>query len=210
MTESKARCSDCGAAILQRTADRHEGRCVRCDRRKAGGKLRSPRSHHYQFAHRHLPQLLWRDPGALVFTLFEAGDPWRDDNLGARWEVVGEHFAPFERVEGEGLSCGVHALANGFQAAVITLPEARGPAEAHMVAIVYRPPRRRKLFWKTDPVLRYFTLELSHDSATGEWLNVLGEWTPDQHINFGPGPATDVTAFVEAIQQTVHRVHDGT
>jgi hypothetical protein len=30
MSESKTKCTDCGAAILQRTADRHEGRCVRC------------------------------------------------------------------------------------------------------------------------------------------------------------------------------------
>ncbi len=30
MSEPKTKCSNCGAAILQRTADRHEGLCVPC------------------------------------------------------------------------------------------------------------------------------------------------------------------------------------
>jgi hypothetical protein len=35
MGESKTQCADCGAAILQRTADRHDGRCVPCHRKAA-------------------------------------------------------------------------------------------------------------------------------------------------------------------------------
>jgi hypothetical protein len=119
----------------------------------------------------------------------------------ARWQVVGERFAPLERLGGEGLSCHIHTLANGFQTAVVTLPEARGPAEAQMVAIVYRRSRRPMLLWKTKEVIRYFTLELAHDRAADEWLNMLCEWTRDGHINRGKGPATDVTAFVGAIQE---------
>src|SRR5580704_6535310 len=30
MSESKTQCADCGTEILQRTADRHDGRCVPC------------------------------------------------------------------------------------------------------------------------------------------------------------------------------------
>jgi hypothetical protein len=201
MTEPQTRCTDCGAAILQRTADRHDGRCVRCHRRKAGGKLRAPRPHHYAFAHDHLPGILSRDPRTLLFALFEASDLFRENHLCARWQVVGERFTPVERLEDEGLSCSVHALANGFQTAVITLPEARGSAEAQMVAIVYRRPRRQMLFWKTEEVLRYFTLELGHDPAANEWINVLCEWTRDGHMNLGKGPETDVAAFVGAIQE---------
>jgi hypothetical protein len=137
----------------------------------------------------------------LLFALFEASDLFREDQLCARWEVVGERFAPVERLGDEGLSCSIHTLANGFQTAVITLPEARGPTEAQMVAIVYRRPRRQMLLWKTEEVLRYFTLELGHDPAANEWLNVLCEWTRDGHINRGKGPATDVTAFVGANQE---------
>ena len=201
MTEPQTTCTDCGAAILQRTADRHDGRCVPCQRRKTGGKLRAPRPHHYAFAHDHLPAILWRDPERLLFALFEASDPFRENHLFTRWQVVGERFAPVERLEAEGLSCSIHALANGFQTAVITLPEARGPAEAQMVAIVYRRPRRQMVFWKTEAVIRYVTLELGHDRAANEWLNVLCEWTRDGHINYGEGPATDVTEFLGAIQE---------
>jgi hypothetical protein len=99
------------------------------------------------------------------------------------------------------LSCSIHTLPKGFQIAVITLPEARGPAEAHMVAIVNRPSLRQMLLWKTEPVLRYFTLELALDRTANEWLNMLCEWTPDGHLNHGRGPATDVTGFIAAIQK---------
>ena len=137
----------------------------------------------------------------LLFALFEASDLFRENHLCARWQAVGERFAPVERLGCEGLSSSIHTLANGIQTAVITLPEARGPTEAQMVAIAYRPSRRQMLLWKTEPVLRYFTLELGHDPEANEWLNVLCEWTRDGHVLFGKVPATDVTAFVGAIQE---------
>src|SRR6516225_964636 len=86
-------------------------------RREQSGDQPVPRSHHYAFAHDHLPRLLWSDPSMLLFALFEASDLFRDDQLRARWEVVGERFDPGERWAHDGLSCGVHALAKGFQAA---------------------------------------------------------------------------------------------
>jgi len=136
----------------------------------------------------------------LLFALFEASEPFREDQLRIRWQVVGERFDPAERLGDEGLCCSIHTLANGFQAAVITLPPAQGPTETHMVAIVYRPAQRHLWFWKTEPVLRYLTLELGFDRETNEWLTVLCEWTRHGHLNYGKGPAPDVTAFLEAIQ----------
>jgi hypothetical protein len=201
VTESQTRCTDCGAAILQRTADRHDGRCVRCHRKAVGAQLRAPRPHHYAFAHDHLPGVLWHDPRMLLFALFNASELFREDQLRIRWQVVGERFDSAERLGDEGLCCSIHTLANGFQTAVITLPPARGPTEAHMVAIVYRPAQWRLWFWKTEPVLRYLTLELGFDRETNECLTLLCEWTRHGQLNYDKGPAPDVAAFLEAIQE---------
>jgi hypothetical protein len=141
----------------------------------------------------------------LLFALFKASKAFREDQLRIRWQVVGERFDPAERLGDEGLCCGNHTLANGLQAAVITLPPARGPTEAHMVAIVYRPAQRRLWFWKTETVLRYFTLERGFDPETNEWLTVLCEWTPHGHVNYDKGPTPDVPAFLEAIQELLTR-----
>jgi hypothetical protein len=137
----------------------------------------------------------------LLFALFKASEQFREDQLLIRWQVVGERFGPAERLGDEGLCCSIHTLANGLQAAVITLPPARGPTEAHMVAIVYGPAQRRLWFWKTEPVLRYFTLEFGFDRETNECLTLLCEWTRHGHFNYEKGPAPEVTAFLEAIQE---------
>jgi hypothetical protein len=141
----------------------------------------------------------------LLFALFEAREVFREDHLQMRWEVVGERFDPAERLENEGLCSSIHTLANGFRAALITLPPAQGPTEAHMVAIVYRAAQRRLWFWTTETVLRYFTLERGCDRETKEWLTVLCEWRPHVHVNHGKGPAPDVPAFLEAIQELLTR-----
>jgi hypothetical protein len=137
----------------------------------------------------------------LLFALFKASEVFREDQLRIRWQVVGEGFDPAERLGDEGLCCSIHTLANGFQTALITLPPARGPTEAHMVAIVYRLAQRRLWFWKTEPVLRYFTLELGFDRETNESFTVMCEWTRHGHLNYDKGPAPNVTAFLEAIQE---------
>jgi hypothetical protein len=173
--------------------------------RELFGDQPGPRPHHYAFAHDHLPGILWHDPRMLLFALFEASELFRDDQLRIRWQVVGERFDLVERLGGEGLCCSRHTLANEFQAAVITLPPAQRPSEAHMVAIVYRPPQRRLWFWKTAPVLRYFTLELGFDPKTKEWLTLLCEWTPYGHLNYDQGPSPEVTAFLGAIQQLLNK-----
>jgi hypothetical protein len=141
----------------------------------------------------------------LLFALFEASEAFREDQLRIRWEVVGERFDPAERLENEGLCSSIHTLSNGFLTALITLPPARGPTEAHMVAIVYRAAQRRLWFWTTEAVLRYFTLERGFDSETNEWLTVLCEWTPHGHVSYGQGPSPDVPAFLEAIQELLTR-----
>jgi hypothetical protein len=169
-------------------------------RRKLLGDQPGPRPHHYAFAHDHLPGVLWHDPRMLLFTLFEASELFLEDQLRIRWQVVGERFDPAERLGDEGLSSSIHTLANGFQAAVITLPPPQASCEAHMVAVAYRPPRRRLLFWKTEPVLRYFTLEHGFDPETNEWLPLLCEWTRHGHLNYGEGPAPEVAAFLEAVR----------
>lgn len=207
MTESRTKCVDCGTTILKRTADRHEGRCKRCQRRASGGPLRGPRPHHYAFAHNHLPGCLWHDPDMLLSALFEASDQFRDDHLRARWEIVGERFPQTDRLSAEGLSGSCHGLADGYRAATITLPPALGPTEAHMVAIVYRGPRRRLWFRKSPAMLRYLTLEYSSDPSTDRPFTVLGEWTPHEHANYGEGPEPDVSAFLNAIGELLTR-HD--
>jgi hypothetical protein len=164
-----------------------------------------PRPHHYAFAHDYLPGILWHDPALLLFALFTANEEFREEQIHIRWGVVGERFDPAERLPDRGLCCSTHALADGHQAAVITLPPAERPTEAHMVAIVYRPPRRRLLLWRTEAILRYFTLELSFDPESGGWLSALCDWTPHGHLNYGEGPPNDVAAFLGAIHRLLNK-----
>jgi hypothetical protein len=135
----------------------------------------------------------------LLFALFKASELFREDQLRTRWQVVGERFGPAERLGDEGLCCSIHTLADQFQTAVIALPPAQGPTEAHMVAIVYRPAQRRLWFWKTEPVLRYFTLEKGF-APDGPPSTALCEWTAEgHHTNYGDGPEPRVDSFVQAI-----------
>ncbi|MBS0261379.1 MAG: hypothetical protein JSS02_05430, partial [Planctomycetes bacterium] len=161
----------------------------------------SPRPHHYEFAHGTLPRALWRHPGLFINILFWENAASREESLHTYWELAGEPYPEHEQLPADGLNCQIHLLDQEYQAAVITLPEARAAVEAHMVAIVYRPPRRRLIFWKTKPVLHYFTLELACDRTENRWLNLLCEWTPMGHHNYGEGPPAEVPAFLQAIQQ---------
>jgi hypothetical protein len=156
------------------------------------------RPHHYLFAHRVLPGRLWQNPSWFLETLYS------EHTLGfllTRWgeAAMGLDESEFLPPE-EKLRCNFFDLAGGYRAAVISLPEARFVTEAHMVAMVSRPEQRRWLFFKTDPVLRYFTLEygLCEDLKTPR--TVLCEWTPNAHLNYDTGPAANPEAFLGAIE----------
>jgi len=158
-----------------------------------------PRPHHYQFAHVLLPLRLWQNPGWFLDIL--QGE-YAHAFLLTCWAQVAMHLNEADILSPDGkLRCDLFGLAKGYRAAVISLPEPERMAEAHMVAVVWRPPRRRLLFLRTEPVLRYFTLELSVADDFTTPKNVFCEWSQSLHLNYGNGPEATVTAFVAFIER---------
>lgn len=148
--------------------------------------MADPRRHHYLFAHRALPSLVFTQPTRFVQTLRENGDTF----LMSVWDRVGADLKRKERVDPAGLSFELTESDLGTLA-LIELPPARGDAEAHFVAVVIdaaeEPPQ-------------YFTLERATSPITHEVYNVLGAWKKDRgHFNLGEGPPTDRQAFRDAV-----------
>jgi hypothetical protein len=159
----------------------------------------SARRHHYFFAHRGLPELLWQQSTPVLEALI---GPEADAFLRDYWEHVGNQLEEAERLEPEGLTCRVCELADGYRAAVITLPPAERCPEAHLAAVVFRPPQRRTPTPKTEPVLRYFTLERGLDLLGEGPRTVLCEWKREgAHLNFGAGPEASVRSFADSLQR---------
>ena len=142
-----------------------------------------PRPHHYQFAHRVMPgtarQVAVRLPEL-------AADGRLNDALRATWEQIGLALDEGDRLSPDGLS-GQMVEVDGHQVALITLPRALHVTEAHFAAVVLG----------TDPV-RYVVLEHSWTLAD-QPDTVLGEWTPDVHINLGSGPPPTQREFLKAV-----------
>jgi len=168
-----------------------------------------PRTHHYEFAHRVLPRLMFDNPGALL-SLAEAGEA--GEALRDMWQELGEQLAPDDRVAPDGLE--VHGWNLGDHlAVVVTLPPPRRSAEAYFVAATVRelrqdhPGARSRQPDIGDPKVRVFTLE--HHNLL-EWASgrvgeagasavstMFCEWTGDgRHINFGAVPAPSIGDFV--------------
>ena len=142
-----------------------------------------PRPHHYQFAHRWLRDIALRYGSDFV----------RDNPRGnltgalvAMWHEVGTRLPEVQRLAPDGLATDLRPDPS-TPMVVVTMPAARHMVEAHFAAIVL-----------CDEQTRYFVLEESW-SPTEPVATVLGEWIGDSHINLGPGPAPDRTAFIEAV-----------
>ncbi len=150
-----------------------------------------PRRHHYEFAHRVLPELALQpdiDLGAM------AAADLLDAALRSAWSDIGKLVPEAERLPPDGLH-GELADLGGIPGVLITMPPAVRTTEAHLAALApCDPPERR----------RYFVVEHSW-TAEGEPATVLGEWTRDHsHLNLGPGPAPNAEAFAEALRELLH------
>ncbi len=164
------------------------------------------RNHHYGFAHRELPRLIWKDPELYVSTLFNF-NPDANRTLPAlrhflyeTWETLGNELPPEEKLPPDGLDIVRRNLANGYQIVVITMPPAVQMAEAQMIAVAYRPERLRRFFNKEKSVLRYFTLELGITRERTACTR-LCEWTRDgAHVNYDEGPPVEIDAFCKALE----------
>lgn len=79
----------------------------------------------------------------------------------------------------------------------VVFPEPDQATEPFFGAIALRQGQKRWGLWRAKPQLRYFLLELKEPaSAHG---TTLGEWTMEQHLNYGNGPPPEVEPFIERV-----------
>jgi hypothetical protein len=105
------------------------------------------------------------------------------------WNDIGDALPPEQRIEPEGLRA-VHEPGPP-EMMLVVMPPARHMAEAHFAAIVV-----------CDGVADYYVLEESWAPDRAD-ATVIGGWTPESHVNYGPGPTPDLDAFRQAIARMV-------
>lgn len=156
------------------------------------GENLQPRDHHYLFAHRVLPGLVFAEPSRFAQIMIGQGEAF----LMQVWGMIPEQFGLAERVEPAGLGYSLALAEDATGMITVRLPPPRAVTEAHMVAVVFGPKDQ-------DPA-RYFTLELGY-SLDDRPRTVLGEWAQggELHANFGDGPSPEEGAFRAAIARLI-------
>lgn len=149
------------------------------------------RPHHYQFAHKVLPEIA-QDLGRMML------DEESADEFGPRlislWDDFGRRLPAEERLPSDGLRATLMIL-GPHRLLVVVLPRPIARAEAYYTAVV-RPAG-------TDRC-RYFTLEYAVNPFTQEPYTVLGEWADGSHLSHGSGPASDLSLFLTAVLELVN------
>lgn len=154
--------------------------------------LAKPRQQHYYFAHVYLrDKALAYGPAAVE----DYVKPKAADHLKIEWLTIGmaskdpsDDFIPPDGIEV--YSC---ELGGAYKAAIIKLPEPKGPSEAFMTAIVVPIDTESRNATRA----RYFTLELSPRRPT---RSSMCEWTDFGHINLAvENPPPNIEAFKNAI-----------
>jgi hypothetical protein len=143
---------------------------------------------------------------ALLDFLFETkvGAGWAfsdvaDNALKDLWEAAAGAVQEADRRDPAGLEALRIYEDQGYWIRIIRCPEPDSIAENYFVAIAWKPPRRHILPWKkTTGEVRYLALE--YTLGEGGPATVLGEWTDEAHINYGPGPQPTEEAFVMGIR----------
>ncbi|MBL8931712.1 MAG: hypothetical protein JNL54_16450 [Kineosporiaceae bacterium] len=145
------------------------------------------RRHHYEFAHRTLPELV--RSGRFDLVEMAEHDVLEPALLGA-WEALGDALPPQERVDAQGLSVWAVDLAGG-RALLVRFPPVQRLPEALLAAVLPgadgAPPR-------------YLTLEFA-GTEDGQVQTMIGEWDGEAHRDWGVGPEPDPNAFVVALEQ---------
>ena len=155
--------------------------------------MNDPRQHHYSFAHKRLPELVFKFRDSFLSLLRKNGDGYLKDI----WYQLGSTLARDAQLTADGLTL-TFFEDKCYCGAVITLPKALFRTEVHMVALVAERVSGSVLSDDTSDFeyrnLRYFTLEHRGQTA-GRAGTTLGEWTYLRHSDYGVGPAIDTALF---------------
>lgn len=161
-----------------------------------------PRDHHYLFAHRTLPQLVFRKTDDFLAAVVERGA----EPLQALWQWLAEQLEPpAVAVASDGLAGEVMTLDGVGLAVLFTLPPPACPTEAYFTAAVLQTPSDASPE-PPEPVVRYLTLErtVAIPGNVRSEPTVIGEWTAEgTHRNHGAGPEPTRQGFIGAIQALV-------
>lgn len=142
-----------------------------------------PRSQHYDFAHRALPQLAHADCGWLTENL---SGPGGQEFLLGLWAHIGSQLPPEENLSSFGIGYTLARVDNERLVIIIRLPEPLAVPEAYFVALIVR---KRVGASEAASLLTYLTLELGFNVVRQTPYTVLGGWGQDgTHFNYGAGP----------------------
>lgn len=150
------------------------------------------RPHHYEFAHRALPQMMFGSVDENLGYLIEKPDQF----IAHLWFFVGKKLVERgqEAVPGPAPTVLKRPIGRG-QLWVIELPKPEAMAEALFVGIVPLRPQGTP-----DERLAYFTLEYSFDLETHEQYFILCSWTAaGTHRNHGLKVEPTVEGFCKAV-----------
>jgi len=144
-----------------------------------------PRGHHYYFAHRYLPYLLFTDTDNIRERLEKNGEEY----LKWLWTRCGRRVSEAERIATDGLGISLKRPEPDVTVIIIRYPAPQGITETYFTALV---------FWGDK--VAYMTLEYGWDSKAACGRTVLGEWDSEgTHHNYGTGPEPSEEAFLRSI-----------
>ena len=154
------------------------------------------RKQHYVFAHLAFRALAESSPMHVLMTMLSKDNGAK--LLDEVWQQVGTQCTEGDLVDSAGIGYEIHELWDNRPVVLVEMPQAIGVHEAHFVAAVIRPPRRRFFLFPQPAEVQYFTLEIG-DSASGEFDTVLGQWRGEDHLDYSDSPAVEKDAFLKAI-----------
>ena len=149
------------------------------------------RAHHYTFAHRYVPAVFASDPSKFMANLARDGMKF----IIWMWDRAGQNTPPDDRIAPDGLAETMRKGTQNVEVAIITLPTPEKITEAYFVAAAYHPDINGELF------SRYFTLEHTIiDLKAGTPGTMFCGWSGTIHSNMGGGPAPELEAFYQVVQ----------
>ncbi|MBT5607204.1 MAG: hypothetical protein HOJ57_14790 [Lentisphaerae bacterium] len=145
------------------------------------------RPHHYQFAHKLLPALLYGEDGPeYLYSVFRQGSG--DEFLRDTWDEYAERLE-CEYVQPDGMACHVHKMGEDHQIVAIRFPKPERSPEAYYAVILFADTHEAS----------YYTCELrdNENSVIGSWDRTNGGKT--KHGNHGTIPTPELGDFLEAV-----------
>lgn len=177
---------------------------------RLGGQARAPaagvtqsspgevevRRHHYDFAHRALPQIAFGNVERFLFDLDH--EPTR--LLNGIWAFVGQKLTEAGEAPLDAVLAQVHRTTiNGATAWIAALPPPIATTEAALIAFV-----RGKKGGTPDERLQYFTVEFGRGLQAAAAYYVLCRWNAaGEHLNSGELLEPDVEALTVALARHV-------